>query len=30
VIAWARMNRSNIDEAFVAVFERMLSTIPFR
>jgi hypothetical protein len=30
VIAWARMNRSNIDEAFVAMFARMLSTIRFR
>ena len=30
VIAWARMNRSNIDETFVAMFELMLSIIRFR
>jgi hypothetical protein len=30
VIAWAGMNRSNIDEAFVAMSEGMLSTIRFR
>jgi hypothetical protein len=29
VIACARMNRSNIDEASVAMFERMPSTIRF-
>ena len=30
VIACARMNPSNIDEAFVAMFERILSTVRFR
>jgi hypothetical protein len=29
VIACARTNRSSLDEAFVAMFERMLSTIRF-
>jgi len=30
VIACARMNPSNLDEAFVAMFERILSTVRFR
>lgn len=30
LLAWARMNKDNPDQAFVAMFERMLTTVRFR
>jgi hypothetical protein len=30
VLAWARMNKNNPDQAFVALFEQMLSSVRFR
>jgi hypothetical protein len=30
LLAWARMNKNNPDPAFVAMFERMLTTVRFR
>ena len=30
LLAWARMNKNNPDPAFVAMFERMITTVRFR
>jgi hypothetical protein len=30
LLAWARMNKDNPDQAFVGMFERMLTTVRFR
>jgi hypothetical protein len=30
LLAWARMNKDNPDQAFVGMFERMLATVRFR
>jgi hypothetical protein len=30
LLAWARMNKDNPDQAFAAMFERMLTSVQFR
>jgi hypothetical protein len=30
LLAWARMNKDNPDQAFAAMFEQMLTTVRFR